>query len=152
MKDFLEKERLINREFYEFYKTNRKSVAKEIDQYNYFVKAIGGILQLIKKEAYEREFGVYIENFGHFCFIRGKNPKRNPLEKSPLKKSKKIFIWQHWFIPENDKLKDWYYRTESHINKPRKHTIDLDATRLFLEVNRYNERLRQESKNIKYII
>lgn len=152
IKDFLEKEKLINRDFYEFYRNHRKKVAKEIDQYNYFVKAVGGILLMVREQAYKREFGVYIENFGHFCFIRGKKAKKNPFEKNPLKKSKKSFIWQHWFIPESEELKDWYYNTEYHINKPNKHTIDLDAVRLFLEVNRYNERLKQESKNIKYII
>lgn len=151
MKDFLEKERLINREFYEFYRTNRKSVAKEIDQYNYFVKAVGGILMLIKKEMYDREFGVYIENFGHFCYIKSKTAKKRPLEKSPLKKSKKVYKWMYWFIPEDEALKDWYYNTECTITKPKKHTIDLEAIRLLLEVEKYNRKLSRENKDIKFI-
>lgn len=150
VKKFLENEYLVNREFYEYYRNNRNSTAKEIDQYNYFVKAVSGLLRLIKKELAERESGVYIRDFGYFCCVRARTSRKNPIEKSPLKKGKKIFKYYYWFIPV-EKYKDWYLQTDSNINRDKRYKIDLETIHLYLEVSDYNKRLSRENKNIKFI-
>jgi len=149
-KKFLEVTQLISRDFYDYYRENRTEVAKEIDQYKYFAKAISGLLRLIKKESHDREFGVYIEKFGYFCVIKTRKSRKFNFKKSPLEKSKRAHGYLYWFIPE-EKNKDWYLESDKQISLKTKHTVDLEAVRLLLEVNNFNNRLIYEAKDIKYI-
>lgn len=61
-KDYLED--LINREFYEFYKKSRRKPSKVIDQYNYFEKAIHGMLHEIRVMMGETEQGIHLKGLG----------------------------------------------------------------------------------------
>lgn len=58
-----------SRECYDYYRKNRKSVSKAIDQYKYFEKTIGALTNVIANLLIdgERGGGVYIEGLGYFA-------------------------------------------------------------------------------------
>lgn len=58
---------LTTREAYNFYREHRKSPSKAIDQYNYYVKAIRGLITTLEDMLVESEGGVYIDQLGYFC-------------------------------------------------------------------------------------
>ena len=53
-----------NREFYDFYRKNRRSVSKKIDQHKLFIKAINGFLIELKRAVEENEHGVHLRGLG----------------------------------------------------------------------------------------
>ena len=63
-KDKTHLENINTREFYEFYKRNRRKQSKKIDQHNYFIKAIHGFLLEVKKCLEESNHGVYLKGLG----------------------------------------------------------------------------------------
>ncbi len=152
-KYFLETEELMSREFYDFYRKERRHMALAIDQYNYFVKAVNGILELIVKTSVHTKGGVHIKGFGYFCHVRTKEKRRNKTEKNPLKKFQKKYHYVPHFIPDDANLKEWYVDFKDNWFKQLdNYTIDLDAIKLFYEIDMYNRELEQESKEIKYFI
>ena len=151
-KYFLETEELMSREFYEFYKKERKKVALAIDQYNYFVKAVNGLLLMIIRTAVYTKGGVHIKGLGYFCHVRTKRKRRDPIEKNPLIKFKKKYRYKLHFIPDED-LKEWYLDFNHNFYKQLdNYIVDLNTINLFYEIDRYNRRLEQESKEMKYFI
>jgi hypothetical protein len=60
---------LLEREVYDFYRENRRRTAPGINDFNLFKKAVSGFFQLMKRYMEESEGGVYIEDFGYFCYI-----------------------------------------------------------------------------------
>lgn len=109
--NFIKEEKLINREFYDFYRANRKKISKSIDQYNYFVKAINGILEIVYNNILENENGVYLEGLGYFCFLtRGKRRKKR---KSVFDKKVINDVKYLYFYPEEQNKKIYLYPTLS---------------------------------------
>ncbi len=149
LRNFSDYHKLLNREFYDYYKENRTHQALAIDQYKYFVKAIGGLIITIKKLIQEKEGGVYIEGFGYFCIVKAKKRRINPSEKSPLKKKAKKDSFKIWFIPEEDYSK-WYLMNFD-VVKSNKHRVELEAIKLHLELTEYNRKLKRENNDIKYM-
>lgn len=138
--NFLKTQPLICREFYEYYKSKRKKVAKEIDQYKLFEKAVKGIIRVIKEVVAESTGGLHIKGLGYFCLIKKPLEYRNPLESNPNIRAKKKEAYVFWFYPD-EKYKDWYlfYDEErrSLINKRdlnKKYTFEIDAVRTFYEM------------------
>lgn len=58
---------LKDREFYNYYKKNRKKTAKGIYQFEHFEKAVGGLMLALHELIVESEGGVFIENLGYFA-------------------------------------------------------------------------------------
>ena len=56
----------MSKEFYEFYKKTRRTPSKVIDQYNYFEKAINGMVQELRVMLSETEHGVHLKGLGVF--------------------------------------------------------------------------------------
>ena len=52
------------RDFYEFYRRERRKPSPKIDQYNYFVKAIHGMIIELQKMMNETEHGVHLRGLG----------------------------------------------------------------------------------------
>ncbi len=151
-KYFLEIETLMSRDFYDFYRKERNHMALAIDQYNYFVKAVNGILLTIIKTAVHTRGGVHIKGMGYFCHVRTKIKRKNPREKNPLKKVQKKYSYVLHFIPDKD-LKEWYIDFNHNFYKQLdNYVVDMDIINLYYEVDRYNRRLEQESKEMKYFI
>ncbi len=57
-------EDLINREFYDFYRKSRRKPSKVIDQYNYFEKAIHGMIQELRIMLSETDSGLHLKGLG----------------------------------------------------------------------------------------
>lgn len=83
-KEYLED--INTREFYEFYRKVRRKPSKKIDQYNYFKKAISGMLTELKKIIEETEHGVSLKGLGVFY----KKPYGEPTKKISLFTKKKV--------------------------------------------------------------
>jgi hypothetical protein len=78
---------IIDREMYDYYRQKRKKVAKEIDQYKLWLKAVHGILRTLKEMVAENENGVYLEGFGYIYIEKFSEYKKRI---SILKKEIKI--------------------------------------------------------------
>lgn len=105
---------LISREFYEFYKTKRKNVAREIDQYKLFVKAVSGILITMREMMDESEGGLYIEGLGYFCHTKSKNKIKSKGSSFFLRLKKKYYykltyfpedFWDNWYLKFSNSVK-----------------------------------------------
>lgn len=96
------------REAYDYYRDNRRVMAKGIDQYNYWVKAINGIFELLKKMILETQGGVYIEGFGYFCHIRNpeKKVRKRKLKNSLIRTAKPTKKYIPYFEPDIE-FKGW---------------------------------------------
>jgi hypothetical protein len=59
------REQLVTRELYDHYRKTRRKVAKEIDQYKLFEKAVKGLLSQIHRMVEEAPGGLYLKDFGY---------------------------------------------------------------------------------------
>jgi len=93
---------IVNRDAYDYYRKNRKKVAKGIDQYNYFVKAINGIFETAKKMLIESKGGIYIEGFGYFCNILMpyKIKRKRKVQNSLIKRVRISDKYEPFFEPD----------------------------------------------------
>jgi hypothetical protein len=136
LKEFNTAKELIDRDMYDYYRKNRKKVAKEIDQYKLWVKAVNGILCCLKELVRESENGVYIEGFG-YIFAEDNIRYRHRI--SILKKEEKI---RHKirFIPDNRRIKKRYKFTVGRVvhilNLKLKYENKLDAILYKINLNR----------------
>lgn len=149
---FLETEDLICREFYEYYKKNRSKPSKVIDQYNYFVKAVNGVLSLMMNMNAEIQGGLFIRDFGYFCYVKRKEKRRNPQEKSPLKKFIKRDSYSFWFYPE-DGYRDWILLSNFYqeTKKRNDYKFLFQEIKLYYELEQYGRKVFRESSDIKYL-
>lgn len=63
-KEYLEQ--LMSREFYNFYRKSRRKPSKIIDQYNYFEKAVHGMVEEMRRMLAETDQGVHLKGLGVF--------------------------------------------------------------------------------------
>lgn len=95
---------ITDRKVYDFYRQNRKKVAKGLNQYNLWVKAINGLFLTIRDMAVQSEGGVHVEGLGYFCNIV--RPKKRKLRiKNSLFSIKKTYYIPHLFT--DVELQDW---------------------------------------------
>lgn len=99
---FLDYKDISSREAYDFYKKNRKTISKTIDQYNYFKKAVEGVIRTLIDLFLENEEGVCIRDLGYFCMVKTKNKKKikNPSSTSILKKYIKRYVYKPYMFPD----------------------------------------------------
>lgn len=57
-------ENLMGREFYDFYRKSRRKPSKVIDQYNYFEKAFGGMIEELRQMLTETDTGIHLKGLG----------------------------------------------------------------------------------------
>jgi|SRR6187402_1953186 len=148
---FTEVHELVDREFYDFYREHRTHQALAIDQYNYFEKAVGGILKSLKKVTVETNGGVHIKGLGYFCHIKTKNRRKAPAEKNPLKKNIKKHNHYFWFYPDED-LKGWYLEpTLIYYPKLKQYYVIPESVEMKYSFESYNKIISREAKDIKFI-
>lgn len=111
---FLNSFDITDREFYDFYREHRRYRPKAVNQYNYFVKTISGIMYVIHRMLAESQGGVYIEGWGYFACV--KHPKKRRRKGSlTIRKNK----YSPYFFPEKS-LEDWTMSgTFEHITKTK---------------------------------
>src|SRR5690349_19131523 len=151
-KNFLKVCNLVDREFYDFYRENRKQCAPAIDQYNYFERAVGGILKCLKKLTVETNGGVDIKDFGYFCHIRTRGKYKNLSEKNPLKKHIKQYSYYLWFYP-CDEIGEWYLEpfVSVEYKKLKEYFVIPESANMRYEMEQHSRRLSYEAKDIKFI-
>lgn len=102
---------------YEHYRKNRKKVAKGINQYKLWIKALAGLIIVAKELMTENENGLYIEGFGYFYF-RKKNESRRRVS---LLKKKIVDIFEIRFIFEKENLNERYrFRAGKTVYYPKR--------------------------------
>lgn len=150
-KKFLEVEELMCREFYDYYRQNRKRQAKGINQYKLFIKAFNGMMITLNKISSETEGGIHIDKLGYFCRVKTKHKMIKPMEKSLLKKYEKSYGYSYEFLPDNW-FKDWHmYVTVTYLNKLEKYTLHFDAIESYYKATIFSNDLeRMGSKTVKY--
>lgn len=101
MDRFFKQINITSREAYEYYRQNRKEVAKAVNQYNYYVKAINGICALLREIIIEEEEGIFISGIGYFGNVYYKDRlirRENKFKKKYYKKvHKPNFFPEHKF-------------------------------------------------------
>lgn len=132
MREILNAKQLIDRDMYDYYRDNRKKVAKGIDQYKLWVKAMNGFLETMKRMLIQNENGIYLEGFGYF-YIEKKYQRKKRI--SLLRKEIKS-IHRVCFKFEDESL------NERFVFSTKKSTYVLDNTK------NYEPKLEE----IKYII
>lgn len=149
---FPEVHELMSRDFYDYYRKNRKKTAPAINQYNYFVKAINGLFQEFKTAIIETNGGVDIKGLGYFCKVREKDKMRNTFEKNPLKKFKKYHCNRFWFYPNED-IKDWnlFFKMDGDFSSDKEYFVIPESAKTRYEIEEFNKKLSKESKDIKFI-
>jgi hypothetical protein len=150
--NFLEVEELVCRDFYNYYRTNRRKVAKEIDQFKYFEKAVNGILTILRKAVLEEDEGVHIKSFGYLCNVKAKNKRALYTLKSPIKMYKKEIVFKFWYIPE-DNYKKWYLKEITQLCVTKKtdyKIIDKETIKAIYETETYFNSVHRQAKDIKY--
>lgn len=102
----------IDREMYDYYRQNRRKVAKGIDQYMLWRKAIAGMIIVINDLIEDNENGLYIEGFGYFC------AKKRALRKKRISIVKKIEETTYYLSLEfenNDLNRRYKFRRHGNI-------------------------------------
>jgi hypothetical protein len=108
--------KVINREFYNLYKQNRRKTAREIDQYKLFVKAVNGLLITMRDIIEESEGGLHILGIGYFA-NRKTNKKRKKVGATGFfKRQKREYSYKLDFFPDKQ-LKDWYITYSQTVSK-----------------------------------
>lgn len=102
-KEYLED--FMSREFYNFYRKTRRKPSKVIDQYNYFEKAINGMIEELRKMLAETETGVHLKGLG----VLYRKPFGEIIMKASLFTSKKVSRNLIQFYIEDDFLRNQYF-------------------------------------------
>jgi len=141
---------VINRDSYNLYKQKRRKVAKEIDQYKLFEKAISGILSCLMQMIKESENGVYIKGLGYF-FHNKSDKKVKGKKETFFKRIKKRYIYQADFYPD-DSLEGWYV-TYANKNYPKKeYSVYFDIVESMMQLDTINNTIKRSPRNIKYLL
>lgn len=97
-------ENLMSREFYDFYRKSRRKPSKVIDQYNYFEKAIGGMVEELRKMLSETETGIHLKGLG----VLYRKPFGEYLQKLSIFTHRKVSRTLVNFYLEDDFLRRQY--------------------------------------------
>lgn len=154
-KEFLEYADITSEEAYEWYKEKRRVPSETINQFNYYQKAVRGMMSSIRTLMEESEGGVYIEGFGYFFKLKTKEYMfKDSLDNRILHQYKKACRYDNSFHPDPE-FKDWTmdrtikkHTTEREI--PERYKIHFDIREAHRVAKQY-ERSRQENFTPKYI-
>jgi hypothetical protein len=149
---FLEVDQLMSREFYDYYRANRRRVVPALDKYLYFHRAISGLLLQIKRDSINYEHGVYIQNL--FYVSRYKShlmrDKRTPLKKYiQVLKLKIEFLNDH--IEEKWKLSNTMQYTHFKLDKTKDYQSKKEEIEYYLETQKQQKRIFGLNKAERYI-
>jgi len=106
-KEYLED--IQTREFYDFYRKIRRKNSKKIDQFNYFVKAINGMLKEINNLMNETDHGLHLKGLG----VLYKKPFGEYYKKLTLFTHRKVSRKRVNFYLEDDYLRNRYIITNT---------------------------------------
>lgn len=146
---------LISRECYDFYRANRRSCPKAINQYNLFVKAVEGLFNVMQEMMTDSEGGIYIQDVGYWANVKVKAPYKKG--KSLLLRAKQQYYHVPYFFPD-EQYKDWtmsgtfkVYIKKRLRDKGVKYKLRFDLTKTLAEAQSfaqkaYYDKRRQTNK------
>lgn len=149
--DFLEKENLITRDFYDYYREHRKKVCEPIDQYKLFEKAVAGLLSTLVRQTIETEGGVYIKGWGYFCHVKNK-VKHSIKTKSFFDRQKKDYGYTYWFFPDKF-FEGWHIHSNYVYNgiRLKSYKLHFDGIKSYYDAKFLADNLRKyHGKQIKF--
>lgn len=119
----------MGREFYEFYKKTRRKPSRVIDQYNYFEKAINGLVRELRAMLSETEHGVHLKGLGVFS----RRPFGEYLRKLSLFTHKKVSRHMINFYLEDEFLRRQYLiANPPRVKYEAKNRVEDKATAILL--------------------
>lgn len=122
-------EDLMSREFYQFYRRTRRKPSKVIDQYNYFEKAINGMVEELRRMLSETDTGVHLKGLGVFY----RKPFGEIMQKISLFTFKKVSRNVIHFYLEDDFLRNQYLiANPPKIKMKEKKKVEDKATAILL--------------------
>jgi cobalamin biosynthesis Co2+ chelatase CbiK len=128
-------EDILNREFYAFYRKTRRGYSKKIKQYNYFHKAIGGMMIELRRLMEEAEDGVHLRGLG----VIHKKPYGELTIKMGMFKKRFTKRQLTRFFLEDDYLRAKYYIKKLMLPKKRnKKTTNPEALLLHRKLIKKN--------------
>lgn len=101
---FRRKVNLTSRDCYDFYRANRRSCPKGINQFLLFEKAVEGLFMVMQDMLVQSESGVYITGLGYFANTKVKSKSKKG--KSLLLRAKTRYTHLPYFFPD-EPFKDW---------------------------------------------
>lgn len=144
--------KVTNRDFYNLYKKERRTTAREIDQYKLFVKAVNGLLITMRDIIEESEGGLYIQGLGYFCHKKTDTKVRARGHTSFFKRQKKEYNYILTFFSDNQ-LKDWHITYNKYISKREKrdtYYIHFDLIESYYIAKKFARKLKQKGSTITY--
>jgi hypothetical protein len=143
---------LLDREFYDFYRQNRKKPVVAINQYNYFVKAINGISKTLRDMVNATNGGVDIRGFGYFSNVRSRRKRKNMFETNPMKKHLRHYHFGLFFYPEEPyRCWDLKMTEEQPPNKLKEYRFTPESALVKYELEDYSRTLSRATKDVKFI-
>ncbi len=140
-----------NRDSYDLYRKKRRKVAKEIDQYKLYVKAVNGLLSCLLEMVKEAESGVYIKGLGYFFHNKSDKLKKG-IHGSFFTRMKKRYTYSMDFYPDNE-LSDWYITFTSDVNyKKKEYTVYFDTVDSISELDTVNNKIKRLPKIAKHLL
>jgi len=143
---------VINRDFYNLYRENRRKTAKEIDQYKLFVKAVNGLLLTMRDIIEESEGGLYIQGIGYFCHEKSKRKQKSRGAATFFKRQKKKYKYKLAFFPDKQ-LKDWHITYNSLLYKSDirdKYYIHFNLIESYYKAKRFADNLKDAGAIVTY--
>lgn len=147
---------LKDREFYDYYKKNRKSPSLGVYQFSQFEKVVGGLMMSLRKLILEKEGGVFIEGLGYFAVFRThkktrkKNSYSNTLQSLlPQYRWYPVFFgdigsptFRHWtmskaFVPELNRL------IKERISKGKKYKLYYSLLKNIASASRETRKIKK---------
>lgn len=101
---------LKDREFYEYYKKNRKSVSKGVERYADWSRAVARLMLSIKDLMIETEGGVFVEKLGYFAIFKTYKKTDKKKKNGSLSTYIKDYRYYPYFFGEvsNPIFKGWF--------------------------------------------
>lgn len=95
--------KLTDREVYDFYRENRARVAKGINDFNLFKKAVSGLFNLVRNIMKDSKGGIYIDGLGYFCHVITLNKyKFFRRDKSIIIRNRRHYVYKPYFFPDDN--------------------------------------------------
>lgn len=139
---------LKDKEFYEYYKKNRKKVSKGIERYTDWSRAVGRILVSIRNLLIESEGGVYVENLGYFAVFKTYRKTDKSRKDGTIDSLIKNYRYYPYFFGETGKncFKNWFMamtfaqdvlvKTKEQIEKGFKYKLHLSIIKGLIASNK----------------
>lgn len=149
---------LKDKEFYEYYKKNRKKVSKGVERYGDWTRAVARIMLSIRELIIKTEGGVYIENLGYFAVFRTHKKTSKKKKNGNISTFIKSYRYYPYFFGEtgNKCFRGWFMAMtfnkklivalDEKINKGFKYKLYLTTIKSLISANKETRKIEKDSR------